>query len=78
MGKSYKKNAIVKISGWARRFYWSIVRSRNKQELKQNKDLSNPKTIINDWDYVDYTSNCIKKDNCYCMREYGYKKCIKK
>ncbi len=77
MGKSYKKIALIKGGGWIKDIYWSIIRSRNKQELRQEKDISNPKEIINDYNYVDYTSRC-KENDCYCMKNFGRRKCLNK
>lgn len=75
MSKSYKK-AISKISGPLRADYWKIVRRRIKMAVKSEKEvIPNPKEVVNDYDYVDWVSNCENTDNCYCMRTYGFKKC---
>jgi len=78
MSRSYRKIAIVKIKGYLKDIYWSIVRSKNKQNLKQGKEVQFFKEIVNDWDYNDYISYCIKNDNCACMRMFGRKKCLNK
>lgn len=68
MSRSYKK-AIIKDRPRNYKkssLYWRRVRRVQKQALKQNKDIPNPKTIVNDYDYCDY-----KLDYEY-IRSYGY------
>lgn len=68
MSRSYKK-AIIKDRPRNYKkssLYWRKVRRVQKQALKQNKDIPNPKTIVNDYDYCDY-----KIDYEY-DRSYGY------
>lgn len=74
MGNSSKK-AITKIKGYLKEKYHRIIRRVTKQDLKENKDLRNPKEIINDYDYIDYISDCENNDYCYCIKNYGFKKC---
>ena len=60
--------------------YWSIVRSRHKTEMNSGvhpQDLTNPKTIVNDYDYCDWATFC-REDDCYCLKQYGFKKCVNK
>lgn len=40
--------------------------------------LPKEKSIVNDYDYSDYTSDCRNDNNCYCIRHYGTKKCTRK
>jgi len=53
MSRSYKK-AIYKDSR-DHRLYHRIIRRISKQFLKQGKEIPNPKTVINDYDYCDYS-----------------------
>ncbi len=83
MSKSFKKNPVGKVKGFDKDKYWSRVRATTKNILR-NKDISeleevalpSPKTIVNDYDYVDYIFRC--DEDCRCIKEYGFKKCIKK
>lgn len=80
MSRSYKKNLIGKGGRWLKAKYWSIVRSRHKTELNSGvhpQDLTNPKAIVNDYDYCDYTYSC-KESPCRCEKEYKFKKCLSK
>lgn len=80
MSRSCKKNAIYKDKGVKKKNYWSIVRSNQKNEIRSGKhpqDISDPKEIVNDYDYCDYIITCTNK-NCYCMKNHGFKKCMKK
>ncbi len=86
MGKSYKKNPVVKDKGFDKDNYWRRVRGTTKNILR-SKDISeleevplpNPKTIVNDYDYRDWINSCIDDNNCYCMKEFGNKdKCKRK
>lgn len=59
MGKSFKKEPVKKINGSAKKEYWSRIRSATKNVIR-SKDIEDldevipdPKTIINDYDYVD-------------------------
>jgi len=56
MSRSYKK-PVYKDKGM-KDAYWKRVRSRQKNEIKSGvhpEDVSNPKTIVNDYDYSDYS-----------------------
>lgn len=59
MSKSYKKNPVTKVNGGLKKDYWSKVRSRTKTILNStpveeiDEILPDPKTLINDYDYVD-------------------------
>jgi hypothetical protein len=75
MSRSYKK-PIVKIKGIYKDIYWRIVRRVQKQQLR-NDNLQDKKTIINDWDYIDYISIC-NEEECRCVVFYGRKKCKEK
>ena len=37
--------------------YWKTVRRVQKQALNSGKEIPNPKVIVNDYDYSDYTFN---------------------
>lgn len=52
MSRSFKKVPIVKDA--SNKKYWSKVRKRHKQDIRQGRDLTNPKEIINDYDYIDH------------------------
>ena len=57
--------------------------SNNDAAKKYRKDvdemiLPKEKTIANDYDYSDYTIDCRNDNNCYCIRNYGTKKCTRK
>jgi hypothetical protein len=54
MSRSRKKYAIYKDKGFRKNGYWKTIRRIWKQEIHSGKDLSNPKAIINDYDYCDY------------------------
>ena len=55
-----RKLAIYKDKG-LKKLYWRIIRSHIKQKVKSIinnpdcDDLPNPKSIVNDYDYSDYT-----------------------
>lgn len=42
--------------------YHKIVRRVTKQAIKQGEEIPNPKVIINDYDYSDYTFDYEYKD----------------
>jgi len=60
MSRSYKKTPVTKRDGVMKDTYWRTVRSRTKNILR-SKDieeldedgLPDPKTIINDYNYID-------------------------
>lgn len=85
MSRSYKKKAIAKTSGPQKDTYNRIVRKHFKKAV--NDALIDPeegfiepsiKAKINDYDYVDQVSICENTTDCYCLRNYGRKKCKKK
>jgi hypothetical protein len=59
MGKSFKKNPVSKIKGPMKDTYWKSIRRSTKtvmssvdlEELEEK--LPDPKTLINDYDYID-------------------------
>ena len=69
--RNFKKSAI----------YWRTIRRVINYTIRKfrnnTEDIILPmeKSIINDYDYSDYTSDCRFNDNCYCMITYGTKKC---
>ena len=69
MGKSRKK-AIVKDVGHMKDIYWQIHRRTNKQILKNAVEIGSdeipfkqPKELINDYDYSDWTFDFENIDN---------------
>lgn len=79
MSKSNKK-PIVKVKGHLKRLYWRMHRRINKIPKIVDDyylEFKNPKEIINDYDYNDYTSICTE-ENCWCMKRFGRKKCLNK
>lgn len=54
MSRSSKK-AIHKDVGFMKKDYWKTVRRVQKQALNSGKDIPNPRSIVNDYDYSDYT-----------------------
>lgn len=58
MSRSSKK-AIFK-DNWGKKGYWKRVRSRQRNEMRSGvhpEDVSNPKTLINDYDYCEYKTD---------------------
>lgn len=60
MGKSFKKTPIKKIKGPKKDNYWGAIRSKTKNVLRSkhyseidDELLPDPKTIINDCDYIE-------------------------
>lgn len=81
MGKSKKKNLINKSGRWLKALGWKIIRSNWKQQLRKNPidpEFADKHTIINQYDITDYVFTCNGKDNCYCIKNYGRKKCFDK
>ena len=79
MSRSYKKHKILKDR--PRNYkkstaYWKRVRRKLKLLTKQGKEPINPKSIVNDYDYCDYTFHCYHE--CRCMKLFGRKKCMQK
>ena len=45
------------------RKYWKIVRQRQKQDLRTEKEvISNPKEVVNDWDWRDWRDNFLGRE----------------
>lgn len=78
MSRSYKKNAILKDGGGSKAWYWRVVRHHQNQEVREGKDISNPKSIVNDYDYCDYRFDHRFNDSCWCQKTFGRKRCIQK
>lgn len=83
MSRSYKKTKIVKDAGSSKKSYWKKVRRKFKTILKSADDideviLPEPKEIVNDYDYSDYSFNCENEEDCYCIKKYGRRKCTQK
>lgn len=56
MSRSYRK-AIIKDKPRNYKntsLYWRVVRRVQKMFWKQGKEVPDPKTIVNDYDYSDY------------------------
>jgi hypothetical protein len=72
--RNFKKSAI----------YWRTIRrviNHTIRNFKNNWDemiLPKEKTIVNDYDYCDYVSDCRDNNNCFCIKQYGTKKCKRK
>lgn len=72
--RNFKKSAI----------YWRTIRrviNHTIRNFKNNLDemvLPKEKSIVNDYDYCDYISDCRNNNNCYCIKKYGTKKCSRK
>lgn len=62
MSRSIKKHAVVRQIGWMKRTYWRVVRRVSKQKLNSDKEIPNPKEIVNDWDYCDWKYEYDKSD----------------
>ena len=82
MSKSTKL-PVLKDRGWRKSEYWKVIRRTWKSIIKGSRDveeidLPHPHSIVNDYDYHDWISSCIWDNDCYCMREYGVKKCSRK
>jgi len=69
--RNFKKSAI----------YWRTIRrviNYTIRKFRNNTEdiiLPKEKSIVNDYNYSDYTSDCRFNNNCYCMKNYGIKKC---
>jgi len=69
MSRSYKKHNWTKVRGWLHESYNKLIRRIQKQKVKdianltdmEDYDIPNPKTIVNDWDVVDYKYENKKK-----------------
>jgi hypothetical protein len=85
MSKSFKKNPIGKTKGIDKDNYWKRVRGTTKTMLRskdieelEEASIPDPKTIVNDYDYIDQWYICDGGEQCRCIKDYGYKKCVKK
>ena len=64
--------------------YWRTIRrviNHTIRNFKNNLDemiLPKEKSIVNDYDFEDWKSDCRNNNNCYCIRHYGTKKCTRK
>jgi hypothetical protein len=82
MSRSYKKTNVTKYKGYRKDNYWKTVRKNINQKLKTTEnfediELPDPKSIIDDYDYVDEVFVCTKEE-CYCIKRYGRKRCKEK
>ena len=72
--RNFKKSAI----------YWRTIRRVINYTIKNFRNnidemiLPKEKTIVNDYDHEDWVSDCRNDNNCYCIRNYGTKKCTRK
>jgi hypothetical protein len=60
MGKSFKKNPVSRVKGPLKDTYWKSIRRSIKNVMSSvgleelEEKLPDPKTIVNDYDYIDY------------------------
>ena len=72
--RNFKKSAI----------YWRTIRrviNYTLRKFRRDVDemvLPKEKSIVNDYDYTDWISDCRNDNNCYCIRNYETKKCTRK
>lgn len=72
--RNFKKSTI----------YWRTIRrviNYTLRKFRRDVDemvLPKEKSIVNDYDYTDWISDCRNDNNCYCIRNYGTKKCTRK
>ena len=72
--RNFKKSTI----------YWRTIRrviNHTIRKFRRDVDemiLPKEKSIVNDYDYTDWISDCRNDNNCYCIRNYGTKKCTRK
>ncbi|MBP8017082.1 hypothetical protein KAZ01_03680 [Candidatus Gracilibacteria bacterium] len=72
--RNFQKSAI----------YWRTIRrviNYTLRKFRRDVDemvLPKEKSIVNDYDYTDWISDCRNDNNCYCIRNYGTKKCTRK
>ena len=72
--RNFQKSAI----------YWRTIRrviNYTLRKFRRDFDemvLPKEKSIINDYNYSDYTSDCRFDNNCFCIKQYGTKKCKRK
>lgn len=72
MSRSRKKYSIVKDVGFMKKLYWKVIRRVSKQYLNSNKEIPQPKEIINDYDYCDWKIKYSKNN------EEWFKKSLRK
>ena len=75
MSRSRKKNAVSKDRGMTTQEYWSVIRQEWKRTVNTNWDdedmyLREPKEIINDYDYSDWTYMAPKTNPNYRYTVY--------
>jgi hypothetical protein len=86
MSHSYKKPIVKQKNRNFKKsqIYWRTIRrviNHTIRNFKNNLDemvLPKEKSIVNDYDYCDYISDCRNNNNCYCIKKYGTKKCSRK
>lgn len=72
--RNFKKSTI----------YWRTIRRVINYTLRKFRNdvdemiLPKEKSIVNDYNYSDHSTDCRFEKNCYCMRTYGTKKCKRK
>jgi len=69
MSRSVKK-PVYNDSGWMKRGYWKAVRTATKTRVRgllltddldeAVQQIPDPRTVVNDWDYRDYTIDARK------------------
>lgn len=59
MSRSFKKAIIKQCHRNYKKStkYWRVIRRCQKQAVNSSKDVPDPKSIVNDYDYSDYTIN---------------------
>lgn len=84
MSRSYKK-PISKTKGPQKDTYNKVVRKHFKRAV--DKALEDPdegfeppsvRDKIQDYNYTEFVSKCINTQDCYCLLNYGRKKCENK
>lgn len=69
MSRSRRKYPIIRDVGYMKSIYWRVIRRIWKHEIQSNKEvLSNPKELINDYDYCDWIYDC--KNTFYEEKAY--------
>lgn len=74
MSRSYKKAIIKQCHRNYKKStkYWRAIRRCQKQAVNNSKDVPNPKSIVNDYDYSDYTIN-YEYESGYFFKRYNIK-----
>lgn len=72
-----RKRPIYKDKARFKSIYWKVIRREWKQSLNNNYyhedfELRNPKSIINDYDYSDYSFNVINWDSYRTYEDWLY------